>query len=578
MVLEKSRADLETAEAKTKQELEHFLPVWYMRVLRTLSLNEDESKTLIERLQQAMMDTTKWADRFRDINGLLFLLTSHSDQLLEAQQKLFDAIKELLKLDVETVVAGAQTCHLRPNVAAGARPAATCAMCRLEPLFDEYESRLFNFEELGAGAGDGAAVEIVEGVNNEQIGLLGQLRRGTWADSDLEKTLKIVYAYVNRSHRRQLLDQPELLEEAKRHLDVFEVLKQEFRAIRAVWTSLRDHISRRDELKMAIEKLQPMEDHRIEEQKRQFEIDRTVGQNSLKRQIGQLSYLENLKLEAIRRAEQGDEGGSQQSNGVGNVEECPVCTVELGKSWLVLTICGHSLCHDCHRHLTNNNPNVGCRCPVCRRVSPKAKVQEVVFKKPQEIQDEEKQFLQNRIRGNFSAKITDVVRCCLEIKDEEPAAKCLIFSNWLDVLALLSTALTENGLRHVFLSGSGEKFRQQLTEFKTSPRCNIMLLPLKSGANGLNIIEATHVLMVDQSMNPAREQQALGRVHRIGQTKVTMVHRFLIRKTVEEKIHAAFGGQIVRVDEELLDQSQDLAAPSMTVADLMDLFEDENQQ
>ena len=51
-------------------------------------------------------------------------------------------------------------------------------------------------------------------------------------------------------------------------------------------------------------------------------------------------------------------------------------------------------------------------------------------------------------------------------------------------------------------------------------------MPLSQGANGLNLIEASHVILVEPLLNPAQELQAIGRVHRIGQKKQTFVHRY----------------------------------------------------
>ena len=57
------------------------------------------------------------------------------------------------------------------------------------------------------------------------------------------------------------------------------------------------------------------------------------------------------------------------------------------------------------------------------------------------------------------------------------------------------------------------------------------------GANGLNVIEANHVVLVEPMLSDAVEQQAISRVHRIGQTRPTFVHRYLVRDTVEGPIH-----------------------------------------
>lgn len=56
----------------------------------------------------------------------------------------------------------------------------------------------------------------------------------------------------------------------------------------------------------------------------------------------------------------------------------------------------------------------------------------------------------------------------------------------------------------------------------------VLLLLIQHGANGLNILEAQHVILVEPLLNPAAEAQAISRVHRIGQEKMTFVHRFLV--------------------------------------------------
>ncbi|GAB2270843.1 hypothetical protein Dimus_005707 [Dionaea muscipula] len=65
----------------------------------------------------------------------------------------------------------------------------------------------------------------------------------------------------------------------------------------------------------------------------------------------------------------------------------------------------------------------------------------------------------------------------------------------------------------------------------------VLLLLIQHGANGLNLLEAQHVILVEPLLNPAAEAQAISRVHRIGQKNKTVVHRFLVKGTVEESTH-----------------------------------------
>ncbi|MPC35311.1 E3 ubiquitin-protein ligase SHPRH [Portunus trituberculatus] len=108
--------------------------------------------------------------------------------------------------------------------------------------------------------------------------------------------------------------------------------------------------------------------------------------------------------------------------------------------------------------------------------------------------------------------------------------------------------------------------RRHLNSFKTNSQISALLLPISSGANGLNIVEARHVILVEPILNPAAELQAIGRVHRIGQTKETTVHRFLVRKTIEERMHHILRHHCNISDAQLTDEN------TVTIEDLRNLF------
>jgi hypothetical protein len=119
----------------------------------------------------------------------------------------------------------------------------------------------------------------------------------------------------------------------------------------------------------------------------------------------------------------------------------------------------------------------------------------------------------------------------------ERRVKSLVFSQWDEALQIAEAALVRNDIPCLRLT-SARKTADLLERFVSDPSIDVLLLPFKSGAEGLNITAATHVFFLEPLLEPSVEQQAIGRVHRMGQTQPTFVHRLVVKGTVEETVLA----------------------------------------
>lgn len=119
----------------------------------------------------------------------------------------------------------------------------------------------------------------------------------------------------------------------------------------------------------------------------------------------------------------------------------------------------------------------------------------------------------------------------------EQGDQVVLFTHFLDTLSLLEMTLDERGLRWVRLDGSVPlHHRQVLIDRFNAQQAEIALCSLQAMGHGVNLTAASHVIHIDRWWNPAVEDQATDRVHRIGQTKTVFVHRILTADTLEEKI------------------------------------------
>jgi superfamily II DNA or RNA helicase len=114
--------------------------------------------------------------------------------------------------------------------------------------------------------------------------------------------------------------------------------------------------------------------------------------------------------------------------------------------------------------------------------------------------------------------------------------RALVFSQWTSLLDLIEPHLHAADTHFVRLDGSTVDRAGVVNAFQADDGPPVMLLSLKAGGTGLNLTAADHVFLVDPWWNPAVEDQAADRTHRIGQDKPVMVYRMVARDTVEERI------------------------------------------
>ena len=115
--------------------------------------------------------------------------------------------------------------------------------------------------------------------------------------------------------------------------------------------------------------------------------------------------------------------------------------------------------------------------------------------------------------------------------------RALVFSQFTGFLGIVRERLSADGIGHCYLDGRTTDRAAVIGQFKDED-VPVFLISLKAGGFGLNLTEADYCFLLDPWWNPATEEQAVDRTHRIGQTRNVMVYRLIARDTIEEKVMA----------------------------------------
>ncbi|KAK9001283.1 hypothetical protein V6N11_083071 [Hibiscus sabdariffa] len=182
----------------------------------------------------------------------------------------------------------------------------------------------------------------------------------------------------------------------------------------------------------------------------------------------------------------------------------------------------------------------------------------------------EQTFTETGLSGSRAVKCTTVHSNSLA----DGPIKAIVFSQWTGMLDLVEHSLRHHGISYRRLDGKMTLLSRDRNakDFNTDPEVTVMLMSLKAGNLGLNMIAACHVILLDLWWNPTTEDQAIDRAHRIGQTRPVTVTRITIKDTVEDRILSLQDEKRKMVASAFGEDQGGGSATRLTVEDLRYLF------
>ncbi|KAG2759818.1 ATP-dependent helicase [Phytophthora cactorum] len=225
----------------------------------------------------------------------------------------------------------------------------------------------------------------------------------------------------------------------------------------------------------------------------------------------------------------------------------------------VVAKCGHDFCRECVKEYIESLPAGGeATCSTCSKpltVDLSPRVEEVNPPSNEETSASSSRSpkavnLSSFHRNSILHRISDVhafqsstkIEALMQelelMRARDPSGKAIIFSQFVNMLDIIQHRLQLGGVKCVKLSGNMSMSVRDRTikAFRDDPTVTAFLISLKAGGVALNLTVASHIFLMDPWWNPAAENQAIDRTHRLGQFKPIQATRFIIAGTVEERI------------------------------------------
>ena len=206
-------------------------------------------------------------------------------------------------------------------------------------------------------------------------------------------------------------------------------------------------------------------------------------------------------------------------------QTCGVCSGDVDTDDPGLLPCAHVFCFAC----IDGELSVRERCPVCEAASHRNDIFRPL--------GDDGAAVDVRAAWLPSTKVSQLTR---DLEALPGGEKAVVFSQFVGMLNIVEVALQRAGVGYTRLDGSMTMAARDaaVSEFREAPSCVVFLVSLKAGGVGLNLSVANHCFLLDPWWNPAVEEQALDRVHRVGQTRPVRAVRYTMADSVEEKLLA----------------------------------------
>lgn len=240
-------------------------------------------------------------------------------------------------------------------------------------------------------------------------------------------------------------------------------------------------------------------------------------------------------------------------------EDCPVCFESLSNP--VITHCKHVFCRQCITKVIQMQQ----KCPMCRN---KLGEGDIVEPAPEGGEQDE------AFDAEAKSSKTEALVKILQATCKNAQSKVVIFSQWTSFLNIIQTQIAEAGYKYTRIDGSmkAEQRDAAISALENDPDTRIMLASLSVCSVGLNLVAADTVILSDSWWAPAIEDQAIDRVHRLGQTRPTTVWRLIMEETVEERVLNIQADKRELVTKAFREKTKGKSSKDTRMADVMKLL------